>query len=407
MSNLKVVIIGGGAAGYFAALSCKAHHPDAVVTIIEKTTKVLSKVKISGGGRCNVTNAERDIKVLSSYYPRGGNQLRKLFSTFNTQHTIDWFESRGVALKTYEDGHIFPVSNDSQTIIDCFQREVDKLKIRVLMRWRLQEVVPLESGFRIEFEDRKPLRCDKIIVATGGHPKRANFDWMEKLGHKIEPPVPSLFTFNIPDNPITDLMGVVMNPALVRIQGTKLKGEGPLLVTHWGMSGPAILKMSAWGARVLAGMNYQFKIQVNWVNQLNENLVRNQLEQSLPKMGRKLLKNMNPWGIPTRLWVFLLKRADIDLNTPWGHIGKKVKNRMLNVLINDIYEVRGKTTFKEEFVTCGGVSLSSLNMSTMESKVCPGMYFAGEVIDIDGLTGGYNFQAAWTTAFVAGKLVHK
>lgn len=403
----KVVVIGGGAAGFFAALSIKEHHPEADVTIIEKSIKVLAKVKISGGGRCNVTNAERNVKVLASHYPRGEKQLRKLFGTFNTQHTIDWFEDRGVPLKTYEDGHIFPVSNDSQTIIDCFTREADKLGIRVLMRWKLSEVIPLEPGFRIEFNNHGPITCDKIIVATGGHPKLHSFDWMAKLGHRIEPPVPSLFTFNMPDEAIIKLMGVVVNPALVRVQGTKLKAEGPLLVTHWGMSGPAVLKLSAWGARILEGLNYQFKIQVSWVNQLNEELVRKQLEQAIPNMGMKLMKNMNPWGIPTRLWVFLLEKAGIGLETPWSQLGKKVKNKLLNILINDTYDVSGKTTFKEEFVTCGGVSLKSLDMSTMESRACPGMYFAGEVIDIDGITGGFNFQAAWTTAYVAGKLMSK
>ncbi len=403
----KVVVIGGGAAGYFAALSCKEHYPEAEVTIIEKSLKVLSKVKISGGGRCNVTNAERNVKVLASHYPRGEKQLRKLFGTFNTQHTIDWFENRGVALRTYENGHIFPESNESQTIIDCFTREADKLGIRVLMRWKLTEVIALEPGFRIEFDNHGPIVCDKIIVATGGHPKIHSFDWMAKLGHQIEPPVPSLFTFNMPEEEIIKLMGVVMDPALVRVQGTKLKAEGPLLVTHWGMSGPAILKLSAWGARVLEGFNYEFKIQVSWVNEINEERVRKQLEQALPNLGIRQMKNMNPWGIPTRLWVFLLEKAGIGLETPWNQLAKKTTNKLLNVLTNDIYAVSGKTTFKEEFVTCGGVSLKSIDMSTMESRVCPGMYFAGEVIDIDGITGGFNFQAAWTTAYIAGKLETK
>ena len=405
MNKTKVIVIGGGAAGFFAALSVKEHYPEAEVTIIEKTIKVLSKVKISGGGRCNVTNAERNVKVLATHYPRGEKQLRKLFGTFNTQHTIDWFENRDVPLKTYEDGHIFPESNDSQTIIDCFLKESDKFGIRILKRWRLAEVVPLKPGFRIEFEKHDPLVCDKVIVATGGHPKLHSFDWMSKLGHQIEPPVPSLFTFNMPTEKVTQLQGIVVEPALARIQGTKLKASGPLLITHWGMSGPAVLKLSAWGARILEGLTYQFKVQVSWVNELNEDKVRTQLERAIPKMGSRQLKNMNPWGIPTRLWEFLLERAGLNASTPWDQFGKKMKNRLLNVLINDTYEVNGKTTFKEEFVTCGGVSLKSINMSTMESRACPGMYFAGEVIDIDGITGGFNFQAAWTTAYIAGKLI--
>lgn len=353
-----------------------------------------------------MTNAERNVKVLASHYPRGEKPLRKLFGIFNTQDAIDWFENRGVALKTYENGQVFPESNQSQTIIDCLTREAEKLGVRTLLRWKLIEVVPLHPGFRIEFINHSPIICDNIIVATGGA-KMSSFDWIVKLGHQIQPPVPSLFTFNMPDEEITTLMGVVMNPTLVRVQGTKLKAVGSLLVTHWGMSGPAILKLSAWGARVLEEFNYEFRIQVSWVNEINEGQVHWRLEQALPNMGIRFMKNVNPWKIPIRLWVFLLEKAGIGLETPWNQLGKKTRNKLINILTNDTYAVSGKTTFKEEFVTCGGVSLKSLNMSTMESRVCPGMYFAGEVIDIDGITGGFNFQAAWTTAFIAGKMIGK
>lgn len=404
MSTLKVVIIGGGAAGYFAALSCKEHHPEAEVLILEKSAKVLGKVKVSGGGRCNVTNAEPNVKVLATHYPRGEKQLRKLFGTFNTAHTIEWFESRGVPLHTYPDGHVFPKSNDSQTIIDCFTQEAERMGIQLLLKHNLTEVKAMEPGFEIQFSRHDAIVCDKIIVATGGHPKRASFDWMEALGHPIEEPVPSLFTFNMPSESIRKLQGIVVDPALARIQGTKLKAQGPLLITHWGMSGPAILKLSAWGARILEELDYQFKVQVSWVNELNENLVRKQLDKEMRNIQGKMMKNVNPWGIPTRLWVYLLDRSGINQENPWSQLGKTGANRLFNTLINDTYPVKGKTTFKEEFVTCGGVSLSGITMSTLESKSCPGMYFAGEVMDIDGITGGFNFQSAWTTGYIAGKL---
>ncbi len=402
---MKVLVLGGGAAGFFAALSCKSHHPDAHVIIIEKSGKVLSKVKISGGGRCNVTNAEQDVKVLASRFPRGERELRKLFGTFNTRHVMDWFEARNVPLKTYPDGCVFPLSNDSQTIVDCFSNEAKRAGIQVLLNHDLKKAEALNPGIRISFEARESMDCDKMIVATGGHPKLKSFAWLLDLGHKIEDPVPSLFTFNMPSEAVRELMGVVVNPALARIQGTRIQAEGPLLITHWGMSGPAILKLSAWGARILNGMNYKFKIQVSWVNDWNEDIVRSKLESAAPEMGGRMLKNLNPFALPARLWVFLLNRCGINPESGWDQMGSKMKNRLINTLVNDLYEVSGKTTFREEFVTCGGVSLSSIHMATLESKVCPGMYFAGEVMDIDGITGGFNFQSAWTTGYIAGKLL--
>lgn len=397
----KVIVIGGGAAGYFAALSCKQHHPDADVAIIEKSNKVLSKVKISGGGRCNVTNSESDIKTLAEKYPRGGKQLRKLFGHFNTTHTIEWFESRGVKLKEEAHGHMFPVTDNSQTIIDCFQNEAQRLGIKTILKANLTEITP---GFTIKFKDREPLKCDKIIVATGGHPKIESFEWMEKLGHNIVPPVPSLFTFNIPNEPITKLMGLVAGNGIVKIRGTKLKASGPLLITHWGMSGPAVLKLSAWGARDLHKMNYDFSIQVSWIGETNETETKARVQNAAATNGSRMLKNMNPFELPARLWTYLLERAVISPEIPWEQFGPKLANKLSNILINDDYKVKGKTTFKEEFVTAGGVDLKDIDISNMESKVCPGMYFAGEVLDIDGTTGGFNFQAAWTTAYFAGML---
>jgi len=377
---MKVAIVGGGAAGFFAALSVKAHHPEADVTIFEKSKKLLSKVKISGGGRCNVTNGETDISILSRAYPRGGSKLKKAFYTFNTQHTMDWFEQRGVALTIQDDGCVFPVSQDSQTIIDCFISECKRLEISILTGMGVSRFSPIEDAVQLDFGDGSSDLFDKVIIATGGSPSIKGLRWIEQAGIKIESPVPSLFTFNMPDEDVTSLMG------------------------HWGMSGPAILKLSAFGARVLEEKDYQFAVQVNWVNEPNNELVRSQLQNIVVEQSGKQLSNYRPYLLPERLWHFLVQRAGLQLTARWNEIGKKGLNKLINVLTNDIYQVSGKTTFKEEFVTCGGVSLSGINFKTMESRTVPNLYFAGEVMDIDGITGGYNFQAAWTTAYIAGKL---
>lgn len=404
---MKVAIIGGGAAGFFSAIHVKENFPEAQVDILEKSKKVLSKVKVSGGGRCNVTNACSSIAELSKAYPRGGNQLKKIFPQFYTKHTIDWFESRGVPLVTQEDQCIFPRSQDSQTIIDCFLKECIDLGIRVMTKVPIETIENDTNGFDLIAKNGETLSYDKVIIATGGSPKRKGLEWLEKLGHEIKDPVPSLFTFNMPDEAITDLMGVVVENTITRIKGEKLTANGPLLITHWGMSGPAILVLSAFGARVLEEKGYSFDVQVNWVNQLNQEFVHEELTRLTQAFPEKQLKNIRAYYLPSRLWNFLVEKVGLETERKWGEIGKKGVNKLLNVLTNDEYKVKGKTTFKEEFVTCGGVSLASVDMKTMESKVCPGLFFAGEVLDIDAITGGYNFQAAWTTGFVAGKLGEK
>lgn len=403
---MNVAIIGGGAGGFFSAISVKSHHPDAHVTIHEKSLKLLSKVKISGGGRCNVTNGTDSIKTLAEAYPRGSKQLRKLFGTFNNQHTIRWFEDRNVPLVTQDDLCVFPVSQDSQSIIDCFMKEAKQLGIEIKTKSGIKGITQVEDQIELSFieESNSPIRYDKVIVATGGSPKASGLDWLSQLGHQISPPVPSLFTFNMPSESITELMGIVVENAIVKIQGTKLRGDGPLLVTHWGMSGPAVLKLSSFGARILSEMNYQCVAQVNWVNEVNVDRVSERLNQLSKEHPNKQLANARLLEIPIRLWLFLLNKCDIPKDITWSQVGKKPFNRLVNVLTNDEYTVSGKTTFKEEFVTCGGVSLESINMKTMESREVPNLYFTGEVMDIDGITGGYNFQAAWTTAFIAGKL---
>lgn len=394
---MKIAVIGGGAAGFMAAITAKEHAPHAEVTLFEKTSKVLSKVKISGGGRCNVSNACFSISELCKNYPRGGKQLKKSFGHFYTKDTIEWFAKRGVSLKTEADKRMFPESNDSQTIVDCLTQGLKEVGAGLATQSAVSQITPLEKGFQLSINDQE-LHFDKVIVATGGSPKLSGLQWLADLGYTIENPVPSLFTFNMPQESIKSLMGVVAPEVTVRIQGEKLKQEGPLLITHWGMSGPAILKTSAFGARSLAEKNYQFVVQINWI-QLNEEECKSLLQEQ----GNKKIANKNPFNLPNRLWHFLLNKLDIAADISWSQIGKKERNRLLNTLLNDSYQVSGKTTFKEEFVTCGGVSLSNINMSTMESKLHPGMYFAGELLDIDGVTGGFNFQAAWTTGFLAGK----
>ena len=401
---MRIAIIGGGAAGFFSALSAKEHHPNSSVVIFEKSQKVLAKVKVSGGGRCNVTNGTSYISDLAKGYPRGEKQLKKAFSEFNTRNTWEWFESRGVSLYAQDDNRVFPKSNDSQSIIDCLMKECGRLGIAFKLGTGIRLIKEVDDTLELTFTDGNSTIFDKVIIASGGSPNRASFDWLEQLGHKIEEPVPSLFTFNMPTETIKDLMGVVVENTLVSIQGTKLKSNGPLLITHWGMSGPAILKLSAFGARVLHGMKYEFRVSVNWSGEQNNELVMNSLIEITNTNPNKLVANVRPFGIPERMWLFLLERSDIPSTKKWSEMGKKGLNKLVNTLTNDEYEVKGKTTFKEEFVTCGGVSLESVNFNTMESLVCKNLYFAGEVLDIDGITGGYNFQAAWTTGFIAGKL---
>ena len=400
---MNVAIIGGGAAGFFAALSCKHHHPAARVTIYEKTSKLLSKVKVSGGGRCNVMHDCFTISQLVKHYPRGGKHLKKSFAQFGPTETQEWFEQRGVPLRTESDGRMFPKTNTSQTIIDCFLQEARRLGVEVQTQSPVHALVPDGSTFRLTVGSEK-VTADRVVVATGGSPKLSGLDWLADLGHTIAPPVPSLFTFNMLDTPLTALPGLSVERALVRVPGTKLSHDGPLLITHWGTSGPAVLKLSAWGARELSERDYRFPVQINWLGNPNEEEVRTALLEQLPTLGGRKVTNKNPYHLPQRLWSHLLTKADIDPDTPWAELSKKRRNALLTALLSDSYTVSGKTTFKEEFVTCGGVCLSNVDMNTMESRVRPGLYFAGEVLDIDGVTGGFNFQAAWSMGFVAGKL---
>jgi len=403
---MKIAVIGGGAAGFFAAISAKENYPESEVIILEKSQQLLSKVKISGGGRCNVTNGCATIDQLTAAYPRGGRQLKKLFGVFNNHSTIEWFESRGVPLTIQEDKCVFPSSQDSQTIVDCFLGETERLGIKIITGTGIEDIKTASEGINIYYKDikREPQLFNKVIIATGGSPKREGLHWLERCGHKIVDPLPSLFSFNMPSEPVKNLMGVVVEKASATIQGTKIKADGALLITHWGMSGPAILKLSSFGARILRERDYNFKIGINWINEPNNEIVTFEIDSIIAEHSGKMLSSVRPYSLPVRLWMHLLEKCEISSDKRWSELGKKGINKIVNTLTNDEYTVKGKATFREEFVTCGGVSLDSINLNTLESKVVPNLYFAGEVLDIDAITGGFNLQAAWSTGFIAGKL---
>ncbi|MBU2646565.1 aminoacetone oxidase family FAD-binding enzyme [bacterium] len=367
---MEIAIIGGGAAGFFSAITAAENYADANVVIFEKSNRLLGKVKISGGGRCNVTNGCTSIKELVDAYPRGGNALKKAFRIFNTKHAMQWFESRGVPLIIQDDNCVFPKSQNSQSIVDCFLNETKRLRVKIEVERGIKAIKQINEKLELHFIGKgvPPRMFDKVIVATGGCPKKEGLEWLEKLNHKIEKPVPSLFTFNMPTESITNLMGIVVEKTMVSIQGTKLKSVGPLLVTHWGMSGPAILKLSAFGARLLNEKGYEFKVQVNWVNEPNTSTVKDKLEGIVIKQTNKILSNVRPYFLPERLWSYLLEKSDLSAKKKWGELGKKGMNKLVSVLTNDVYSVNGKTSFREEFVTCGGVSWKSINVKTYAGK---------------------------------------
>jgi predicted Rossmann fold flavoprotein len=401
MENLKVVVIGGGAAGFFAAINCAAATREAEVILLEKTNKLLSKVRVSGGGRCNVTHACFDNNLLVKQYPRGEKELRNVFSRFSTSDTIKWFEERGVKLKTEEDGRMFPVTDSSETIIRCLNHEAEKAGIRIETSTEVESIIKEAEGFRIIIKGGGEFSCNKVIVASGGNQKPEAYSFLKNSSHSLQKPVPSLFTFNIPDDPITTLMGVSVPMARVRIAGTRLETEGPLLITHWGMSGPAVLKASAWGARVLNDLQYRFQVLISWLPKLNEEKLRIILQECKEDQPSKTLLASCPVELPKRLWSHLLTRAGIADDLRWADLPKKSMNVLIAKMISDEYTVSGKTTFKEEFVTCGGVNLKEIDLATMQSKLWKGLFFAGEVMDVDGVTGGFNFQNAWSSGWIA------
>ena len=384
---MKTAIIGGGAAGFFLGINLKEMCPEMEVTIFEKSKRVLAKVEISGGGRCNCTNSFAEVRDLSEVYPRGHRLMKRLMKGFSQEDAYEWFERHGVRLTTQDDQCVFPMSQDSHTIINCFLIEARRYGIEIRTETKIDSL-DLLSGY------------DFIAVTTGGPPKAEGLRWLSDMGHTIEPPVPSLFTFQIADEALQALMGTVVEDAVTMIPGTKLRAQGPLLITHWGMSGPAILKLSSYGARLLADQQYHAPLAVNWTNRRDTEVMA-VLDEIIIRSPQKQLKTIAPCGLPSRLWAYLAEKCLGErVNGRWGSLNKKELNRLANILSGgDSYQIAGRAPFKDEFVTCGGIALSAVNPSTLESHHVPHLFFAGEVLDIDGITGGFNFQAAWTTAY--------
>jgi predicted Rossmann fold flavoprotein len=396
-----LIVIGGGAAGFFGAIQCAEKKPGFDILILEKSSKLLSKVKVSGGGRCNVTHHCFEPVALSHHYPRGEKVLKHIFKKFHVAETVAWFESKGVGLKSEADGRMFPVTNDSQTIIDCFMNETKRHQIQIEVSTAVSKINAITDGFEIECESGKVYRTRKILIASGGSPKIQAYDWIAALGHTIKNPIPSLFTFNDSQKEFTDLMGVAVSRAEVKIVGTKLSQVGPLLITHWGLSGPAVIKLSAWAAEHLYQHNYLFTALVSWIGPIKEDDFRVQLLDHKKNHGKQKVVSNPLFGLPQRLWQRLCEKAGIEEQKIWAELPHKNLNKLIEVTIRCPFNIRGKTTFKEEFVTCGGVDLTEVDLATMESKKIKNIYFAGEILNIDGETGGFNFQSAWTTAHIA------
>jgi predicted Rossmann fold flavoprotein len=401
---MRLIVIGGGAAGFFCAVNAARMNRDLEVMIVEKTSRLLSKVRISGGGRCNVTHACFSIPEMSKKYPRGGNFVKKSFHEFFTTDTIDWFKDRGVRLKTEPDGRMFPVTDTSETIIGCLLGEADKYRVQIKMQSDVKRISRENNKWSLELSSGIKYDADFICVACGGYPKESMFEWLKELAHTIEPPVPSLFTFNMPGNSITELMGV-STPAKVKIQGTKLEVEGAVLITHWGLSGPAVLRLSAVAARELNAMNYRFSVIVNWCKDVNEQLAREKMQEWRLNNALQKVFNANIFSMPRRLWEYLCRISGVDDDRRWSDLSSVNFNLLVKNLCAHEMKVEGKTTYKEEFVTAGGIKLIEVNPQTMESRKHDNLFFAGEILDVDGVTGGFNFQHAWTSGWVAARTI--
>jgi hypothetical protein len=405
MIKKRLVVVGGGAAGFFCAVNAARLNPGLEVIILEKSNKLLSKVKVSGGGRCNVTHACYSIAEMIKKYPRGSSFLKKAFHHFFTNDTIAWFKERSVGLKTESDGRMFPLTESSQTIIDCLMKEAYKHAVEIRMNKEVKGIYCDSGKWNLLMKDDVILPAHFICIASGGYPKILQYDWLKASEHSIEEPVPSLFTFNMPGNAITALMGVAVENAVVKMVGSKLSESGPLLITHWGMSGPAVLKLSAWGARELAKNNYHFSILVNWLPEFNENSLRDKIQILRFELAAQKIVNRNPFSLPNRLWEYLLIQSGINTDLRWADLPAREQNKLIKNLCAQEHAVKGKTTFKEEFVTAGGIDLNEIDFNTMQSKKHAGLFFAGEIINVDGITGGYNFQNAWTTGWIAAKAI--
>ncbi len=405
--TFDLIVIGGGAAGFFGAINAAMMKPSLKIVILEKSTKLLSKVRVSGGGRCNVTHHCFEATPLSRHYPRGQKELKKLFRHFQAKDTVDWFRQVGVELKTEKDGRMFPVSDSSETIIQTFLKKAEEFNIAIKTSCGVSAINPQQDLFKVMCENEEEFYAKKILVAMGGHPQQAAYSLIQKTGHAITPPIPSLFTFNDSEKDFKDLMGVAVPNATVKIAGTKFSEQGPVLITHWGLSGPAVIKLSSWAAEYLHDKKYEFTALINWTGSLGEEEVRQLLVGQREKFSKRKIAGNPLFNLPARLWERLTELVDFAETILWGEAPQKKINRLVELLIRCPFHIKGKTTFKEEFVTCGGVDLKDIDLETMESKVMPGLYFAGEVLNVDGETGGFNFQAAWTTSWVAARAITK
>lgn len=408
VERVRVIVIGGGAAGFFGAIAGAEAAPDAQVTLLEAAAEPLAKVRISGGGRCNVTHHCFDPALLVQHYPRGGKALRGAFTRFQPQDTITWYRARGVRLKTEADGRMFPTTDDSATVIDCLLRECRRWGVTVRTKAAVTAVHQEGQAFTVVLRSQEQLQCDRLLLATGSSPQGQRI--AAALGHSVEPPVPSLFTFNVADRALRQLAGVAVDPVVLKLtlpEAKPLTQTGPLLITHWGLSGPAILKLSAWGARSLHQANYQATLQVNWLPDRSEDTLRQQLQRAKQQFPKRAVINHCPVDLPKRLWRYWTEQAGLDDTLTWANLPKKGLNRLVTLMLRSQYAIQGKGVFKDEFVTCGGIKLSEVNFKTMESRRCPGLFFAGEVLNIDGVTGGFNFQSAWTTGWLAGQALGK
>jgi len=398
------VIAGGGAAGFFAALACAETASGAEISIFEKSSQFLSKVKISGGGRCNVTHAEFDAREFSKRYPRGGRALISAFGKFQARDTVAWFESRGVKLKVEGDGRMFPTTDSSQTIIDCLLDACRRAGIKLKTNCGVESAIKKpDGGFEITLSNGGHLLCDKLLLATGGCRTPALGQLAVSLGHQLEPPVPSLFTFHIDTPWLRTLAGISVDRVEASVTESKLWETGAVLITHWGLSGPAILRLSAWGARELHAKNYSFPLQINWLPDLDEKTVAAEFQSRRNSQPARLVVNSPIAPLPSRLWEQLVLAAGLANDLRWSGLSRAGQHQLIQQLFRSEFHVTGKSLNKDEFVTCGGIRLSEVNFKTMESRICPGLFFAGEVLDIDGITGGFNFQSAWTTGWLAGK----
>lgn len=404
MSSHRVVIVGGGAAGFFAAITCAEAAPDAEVVLLEKSPQFLAKVRISGGGRCNVTHHCFDPRELSTRYPRGSRALIGLFQRFQSSHTVEWFESRGVTLKTEPDGRMFPTTELSQTIIDCLTREARRAGVQMFANRGVESVLREGTAFKLKLSNNETIACDRLLLATGGARTPALAKLASDLGHSLVPPVPSLFTFHIDMSWLRELAGLATE-ARVSVPAARLSEQGPMLITHTGVSGPAVLRLSAWGARALHELNYTFPLHVNWLPKLNDEQVSEELHARRSDFPARLVINTPIAPLPARLWEKLVLSSGIDHETRWSSLPRAAQHALAQTLTRTVFEVAGKSLNKDEFVTCGGVPLKEVDLKTMQSRVCPGLFFAGELLDIDGITGGFNFQAAWTTGWIAGKAI--